>query len=177
MSRRLIALDETDTFGDFFVNFPDKRGRPIRNQLDTVPVCVAFTIGNVRESSVLMQADNGAPMLTISASEVEFSIGEASVSFNLTAVDINSRVQRLQVCTDGANATFYLDCQPLETKSFTLPSSGINYVSILGERNVTTMEYTNIFEVSCIYDIYQHFFLPLADSGTCTIMLNWVSKV
>ena len=167
VSRRLIAAKETDTYGDFFVNFPDERGRPIRNQLNTAPFCVGFAIGNVCGSSVLMQVDDGAPMLTISPDEVEFSIGAASVSFNLTGIDVNTRVQRLQICTNGTDALFYIDCEAVEIKPFTIQSFAIGYVSILGERNLTTLEYTNIFKVS-----YPRKFVAIAN--TCSYSMHGI---
>ena len=144
----LLGVENTDTHGDFFVNFPDERGRPIENQLNATPFCVGFTVAYVRGPNVLMQADNGAPMLTISDTEVEFSIQDTTVHFNLTGIDIRDAYQRLQICANGTDALFYVDCDVMETKPFTVPSSGISYVSILGERNVTTSEYNNFFYVS-----------------------------
>ena len=94
-----------------------------------------------------MQADDGAPLLTIGPT-IELSIGGSSVSFNASEIDINTRVQRLQICMNGTDAMFYLDCKEIESKPFTVSNSGINFVSILGERNVSTLEYKNFFDVS-----------------------------
>ena len=137
-----------DLFVDFNANLKESE-RPIRNRFDVTPSCVAFSVGNVRGSSVLIQADNGAPLLTIGTSTIQLSIpGGASVSFDVSEIDINTRVQRLQICMNSTDAVFYLDCEEIETKPFTVSSSGINFVSILGERNATTLEYKNFFDVS-----------------------------
>ena len=65
--------------------FPDERGRPITNQFNAAPFCLAFSIHDTSITgsgpTVLMQTDDGTPMLTID-SEIMFSIGESSVSFN-----------------------------------------------------------------------------------------------
>ena len=147
VSLRLISMRETDKNGDLFVDFREESNGQIRNRFDMTPFCLAFSVGNVRGTSVLMQADNGAPLLTIGPT-IELSIGGSSVSFDASEIDINTRVQRLQICTNGTDAIFYLDCKEIETKPFTVSNSGINYVSILGERNVSTFEYENFFDVS-----------------------------
>ena len=151
--RLLTMLSQPEEGKDLFVDFnnanPKESERPIRNRFDVTPSCVAFSVGNVRGSSVLIQADSGAPLLTIGTSTIQLSIpGGASVSFDVSEIDINTRVQRLQICMNSTDAVFYLDCEEIETKPFTVSSSGINFVSILGERNATTLEYKNFFDVS-----------------------------
>ena len=140
-------MTETDTEGDLFVNFQEERQRSIRNRFNKAPFCLAFSVGNVRGSSVLMQTDGGAPLLTIGPT-IDLSIGDSFLSFDASKIDINTRVQRLQICMNGTDAIFYHDCQEMETKPFTLMPSGINFLSILGERNISTLEYNNVFDVS-----------------------------
>lgn len=148
--RLLNMLRQPDEGKDLFVDFNTKESeRPIRNQFNVIPSCVAFSVGNVRGSSVLIQADNGAPLLTIDNNIIQLSIpGGGSVSFDVSEIDINTRVQRLQICMNSTDAVFYLDCEEIKTKPFTVSSSGINFVSILGERNASTLEYKNFFDVS-----------------------------
>ena len=147
VSRRLTSVRQTDTEGDLFVTFPDEKGRPIHNQFNVAPFCLAFSVGTIRGPTVLMQADDGTPLLTI-GSDIEFSMRGYSVSFNASHIDIDSRARRLQICANGTHATFYLDCKAMETKPFVMSSSGINSVYILGERNTSTFEYINLFDVS-----------------------------
>ena len=148
VSLRLIVIRETNEDGDLFVDFRNERERPIRNRFNVTPSCVAFSVGNVRGTSVLMEADEGAPLLTIGPATIELSIGGSSVSFDASEIDHNTQVQRLQICMNGTNAVFYLDCNEVETKPFTVSNAGINFLSILGERNTTTLEYNNFFDVS-----------------------------
>lgn len=152
VSLRLINMREPDTKGDLFVNFQEESERPIRNRFNMVPFCLAFSVGNVRGSSILMQADDGAPLLTIGPT-IDLSIGNSLLSFDASEIDINTRVQRLQICMNGTDAIFYLDCEEVETKPFSLMPSGINFLSILGERNITTLEYKNFFDVSSLVNI------------------------
>ncbi len=149
VSLRLIrVVSQPDDGEDLFVDFRKESDRPIRNRFNVTPSCVAFSVGNVLGSSTLMEADNGAPLLTI-GDTIELLIpGGASVSFNASEIDIITRVQRLQICMNGTHAVFYLDCKEIETKPFTVSNSGINFVSILGERNSSTLEYENFFNVS-----------------------------
>ena len=148
VSLRLISMTETDKNGDLFVDFQKESKQPmIRNRFNVAPSCLAFSVGNVRGTSVLMEAEDGAPLLTI-GSFIELSIGGSSVRFDARDIDKNARVQRMQICMNGTDAGFYLDCKEIETKPFAVSDSGINFVSILGERNTTTLEYDNFFDVS-----------------------------
>ena len=48
------------------------------------------------------------------------------------------------------DVVFYLDCEEIEIKLFTVSNAGINFLSILGEIewNTTTLDYSNFFDVS-----------------------------
>ena len=146
MSVRLIRITNGTDSNDLIVDFREESERPIRNRFNTTPLCLAFSVGNVREMSTLMQADDGAPLLTIGPT-IELSIRGSSVSFNASKIDKNARVQRLQICMNGTDAVFYLDCEEIETKPFYVSNAGINFLSVLRERNTTTLEY-NLFGVS-----------------------------
>ena len=150
VSLRLISIEnETDNIGDLFVDFWEESKRPIRNRFNTIPLCLAFSVGNVRKTSILMQADDGTPLLIIGPT-IELSIGGSSVSFNASKIDKNAQVQRLQICINGTDAVFYLDCEEIEIKPFTVSNAGINFLSILGELewNTTTLDYSTFFDVS-----------------------------
>ena len=147
MSVRLISITNRADNNDLIVDFREESERPIRNRFNTTPLCLAFSIGNVREMSTLMQADNGTPLLTIGPT-IELSIRGSSVSFNARKININAQVQRLQICMNGTDAVFYLDCEEIETKPFNVSNAGINFLSTLRERNTTTLEYDIFFDVS-----------------------------
>ena len=141
MSVRLIRITNRTDNNDLIVDFQEESERPIRNRFNTTPLCLAFSVGNVRETSVLMEADDGAPLLTIGPAIIELSIGGSSVSFDASEIDKNAQVQRLQICMNGTDAVFYLDCEEIETKPFNVSNAGINFLSILEE-------YDNFSDVS-----------------------------
>lgn len=150
VSLRLINIkNETENIGELLVDFRKESKRPIRNRFNAIPLCLAFSVGNVRKTSILMQADDGTPLLIIGPT-IELSIGGSSVSFNASKIDKNAQVQRLQICINGTDAVFYLDCEEIEIKPFTVSNAGINFLSILGELewNTTTLDYSNFFDVS-----------------------------
>ena len=140
-----------DTGGDLSVFFPDNRTRQIKNQFNQVPYCVAFIINNIEseEPTVLIWSDEGEPFLSI-GTEIELTISGTSVSFNSTFSRI-LKAKRLQICTNGTHATYYIDCREVEAKPFAMTSrSGIKTLSVIAKRNLTTFMYDEVFNVSIL---------------------------
>ena len=70
-AQKLNIQHKPDTDGDLSVFFPDNRTRPIKNQFNQAPYCVAFIINNVvsEEPTVLIWSDEVE--LTISCRYVQ----------------------------------------------------------------------------------------------------------
>ena len=113
ISNRLTIVREENTEGDLFVLFPDERRRPITNQFNAAPFCLAFII-SIHDTSitgsgpaVLMQTDDGAPMLTIDF-EIMFSIGESSVSFNAVKLTLTIELEGCRFVQIALTQSFIL---------------------------------------------------------------------
>ena len=146
VSQKLTFLTKPDVEGELSVEFPDAKGRPITNQFNMVPFCLAFITGNVVGSAVLMRGDYGEPLLTIGP-QITLSINTSTVSFDAGFSDSSPR--RLQICVNGTNAMYYIDCEEVAVKPFAMPPSmGIGSLSVYGEVNETTFEFETIFSVS-----------------------------
>ena len=143
----LLSRTKPDVEGELSVDFPDTKGRPITNQFNMVPFCLAFITGAVEGSAVLMRGDYGEPLLTIGP-QITLSINTSTVSFDAGYSNYYG-LRRLQICVNGTNAIYYIDCEEVAVKPFAMPPSmGIGSLSVLGEVNETTFEFEKIFSVS-----------------------------
>ena len=149
-SYKLTNLSQPDRHGNLSVFFSDNTETQIKNQFNQVPHCLAFIISDLtsEEPRVVMWSDNGEPLLSV-GTVIKLTISGMSVSFNST---INFKYhKRLQICTNGTHATYYIDCIEEETKPFVMTSSsGIKSLFVLGKRNQTTFLYDEIFPVSML---------------------------
>ena len=129
----------------FFDSIPGSQPseRPLFNNFDSFPLCIAFTVGDIRNESLgtLMYA-NTQPMLTL-GSTIQLSIGGASADFNLDVTAVTPT--RTQICLDGSNAFLYVNCQQVQSVPFQLSSSdAVSIIGVIGE--ITTLN--NPYSVS-----------------------------
>lgn len=104
--------------------------RPLRNGFNTFPLCLAFTVGNVDDSSraTLMYSSASDPLL-IAGDTIELRIGGNSVSFNYNVT--STTLTRAQICLDGSNAILYLDCTEVQRYPFTV-TAPLTSIGVLG---------------------------------------------
>ena len=143
---KLSNINFTDADRNLSVFFPDNRTGQ-NNQFNQAPYCLAFITVSIEGPTVLMWSDDGEPLLSVGA-VIKLAISGTSVSFNSTSTNF-TKAQRLQICTNGTHAIYYIDCKEMETKPFVMTSSsGINTLSIIGKRNQTTFLFDEVFNVS-----------------------------
>ena len=117
---------------DLVDNVPGARPdiRPLFNNLNGFPVCLAFTVGEVRNTSAatLMYA-GGQPMLS-TGNTIELSLGGASVTFNYDIT--TTSLTRAQICLDGSNAVLYVNCTQVQSQPFA-PRTTVTAIGVIGE--------------------------------------------
>lgn len=105
--------------------------RPLFNNLNGFPLCLAFTLGEIMNISAtpLMYA-NGEAMLSI-GNTIELSLGGASVTFNY---DIAATLPtRAQICLDGSNAVLYINCTQVQSQPFA-PRTTVVMIGVIAEQ-------------------------------------------
>ena len=138
-------VSNTTRLFSFFDTVPgaNPAERDIRNTFTSVPLCVAFTVGDVDPNrDTLLYSQSSSPLL-IAGDTIELTVGGETAVFdrNVTAVDFS----RAQVCLDGTSALLYLDCREVQRIPFTVSSSRpINSIGVIG----TPLTLQNTYSVS-----------------------------
>ena len=129
-----VPPDEIDNITGLFNFFDTVPGaspavRPILNNFNTFPLCLAFTVGSLDDSArdTLMYSVN-SPLL-VAGRTIELNIGGSRVTFNQ---NVTGDLSRAQVCLDGSNAVLYLDCGQVQSLPFTV-TAPISSIGVLGE--------------------------------------------
>ena len=131
-----LANDEVDNTTRQFSFFDTIPGgnlaeRDIRNTFTSVPLCMAFTVGDIADPNrdTLLYSQGSSPLL-VAGNTIELTVGGDTAVFNR---NVTVDFSRAQVCLDGTNAMLYLDCEEVQRIPFTVSSSRpINSIGVIG---------------------------------------------
>ena len=125
--------DNTTGLFELFDSIPGSNPgvRPLRNNINTFPFCLAFTVGNLEDTArdTLMYAAPNQPLL-VAGETIELMIGTQRVTFNR---NVSDSITRAQICLNGTYAVLYIDCTEVQRLPFNPPAAGLQSIGVIAE--------------------------------------------